>query len=192
MKKLLVSLLILTFILTLLTGCKILEHFKKNPRNDVSDGDDTQTVSSDISGLSLKVPKNWNIWAAEYPMSISTSESVKGQSLVVVENELINNGVDFDFDSYIIPVIEGYKINLESTDNPLIYTTTIGDGIDAWQYEMEGKYGNIKFKYLMTFVKIENVLYHFITWCYLSFYDESKPVFDSILDSVTFSNLSHT
>lgn len=189
MKKNIVFLLALVVMLVFLSGCGILESIK----DSLGDGEDgTQTIKSDVTGLSLEFPKSWKKEELNDVASIEMARLSKEQYMVVIEEEMADFEDGITVDDYAEIILENMSAAVEGSGNPTIKEVTIADGIVAKQFELAGTISKIKAKYLVTCVENDGVFYQFTAWSLQSKYDAAKPVFDTILDTISFGKASNT
>jgi hypothetical protein len=185
MKKyiLLLSALILLFTLS---GCS---EFIRGFRDGIGSGDDsaaTQTIKSAESNLSLEVPGSWREYDLHEQASIQMAHLAREHYLIVMEELGIDFVDDFTLQDYAEIIRNNMVDIVDNADNPVITDATIGNNINAKQFELAGTVDGIKIKYYVTFAKTNDVFYQFVTWSLQSRYDDAKPVFDEILRSATF------
>ena len=185
MKKFLVSILALTLILTVLTGCNtVMEGFNKGI--DSADTGEVQTITSSKSGLSLDFPESWKTAEMNELATIQMALMIKEQYMMVIEEAASDFEDDFTVGEYSEIIMKNMKAALDAAEGLEIKDATVATDLAAKQFELAGSVEKVKIKYFVTCVKNDGVFYQFISWSIQSKYDEAKPVFENILKSITF------
>lgn len=197
MKKLVMSIIVLTLILALFAGCSVpkptdeskepSEQNTESNQGEENKSEDTQTVQSGNSSLSLDFPKSWRETDLNDIATIKMAAIAKEQYMIVIEETSVNFAENFTLDDYTSIILGNTKQMLIDFEEPSVNEVMIGDNLAAKQFELTGTLENkIKVKYLVTCVENDGVFYQITAWSLQSTYDEAKPVFDDILKSATF------
>jgi hypothetical protein len=144
-----------------------------------------QTMTSPTSSISLTFPGAWTEIDFGPNATIEMMHTAKERAMSVVEESSADYASGFTIHDYT----ELLKSVFESTaGEPVISTTTnviIGE-ISAEQFEVSCVIEKNKLVYLITCFERDGTFYRIGAWTTPSKYDEAKPVFDSILETVTF------
>ena len=198
MRKLLLSASALVLALVLFTGCSaFLEGFKEgfeeaqeklsssdSAKSDSADNDSASKSSS--SGLSVDFPDTWKETELNDIAILEMSRVAKEQYMIVIEEDGSNLNNDFTLGDYTEIIKNNMTGAVEDAEVSTLSDVTIDGRLTTKQFELSGSVQKIKVKYLVTCMKNDNTFYQFISWSTQSKYAEAKPVFESILKTVTF------
>lgn len=156
--------------------------------SEIENTDETQTVYSAKSALAMDFPKSWKQQNdLNEEASVQMGYPVKEQYMIVLEESTDDFVDDFTLDDYISIVFSNMQVSVEVSENTEITDITINDNLNAKQFEIAGAVEKIKIKYLITCVEYNGVFYQITAWSLQSKYDAAKPVFDEILNSISFN-----
>ena len=191
MKKILLSCMALLLSIVLFTGCgAVMEGFKEGlqeglGQTETANTEGVQTVTSYESTLSIDFPKSWKEEALNDVATIQMARTSKEQYLIVIEESSEDFDDDFTASDYIEIIMATMSGAVGASETPVIKDVVAG-GIAAKQFELSGSVEKIKVKYLVTCLENDGVFHQFTAWSLQSKYDEAKPVFDSILEGISF------
>ena len=174
MKKFLLSVLVLLLVFSL-AGC-----LAKDAEESV------QMITSEETSLSMEFPTSWKKSDLNSDATIQMARLEKEQYLIVFEESTVDFIDEITLDEYVDLAKYQMEAGVETTSEAVVKDVKLGTDIVAKQFELEGVVDKIKVKYLVTCVENDDYFYQFITWSLQSKYDECKPVFDQILNSIAF------
>ena len=149
--------------------------------------EETQTITSPISSISLTFPSAWTEADFGPNATIEMMHMAKERAVSVIEDSSADYASGFTLHDYI----ELLKSIFESTaGEPVISATTdiVVSGISAKQFEVSCVIEKARLVYLITCFERNGTFYRIGAWTTPSKYDEAKPVFDSILQTITFDS----
>ena len=197
MKRVLLSVTALALTLALFTGCgTIVEGFQEGLKEGLQEslgqsqskdiGNDVQTITSDFSALSVDFPKAWKTEALNDIAEIQMAQVSKEQYMIVIEESSEDFDADFTLADYTEIILYSMESAIETVEASAVADVAVGDGISAKQFELTGSVNKIKVKYLVTCIETEGFFHQFTAWSLHSKYNDAKPVFDTILNSISF------
>jgi len=189
MKRVVVTALTLSLVLVL-AGCSaFINGFKEGLEQQTgSSTDGVQVVSSDVSSLSMEFPDSWRTYELNENSSIQMAHLVREQYFAVIEESGIDFDDNFTIENYASAILSSMLIVVDTTEKPQIMDAII-NGIDVKQFELSGSFEGIRVTYLITFANTNGMFYQFIAWTLQSRYETAKPVFEGILESMSFQAL---
>jgi hypothetical protein len=180
MKKKFLPVAALVLAFALLGGCGSVGDGLNSPASP-------QTITSSISSLSLEFPSSWQEIDLNTGSSIEIARLAKEQFLLVREEPSVYFGDGYTLDEYAELVKALIETSAEAPESSAT-TDIVINGIPAKQFEQSCIVEKVKLKYLITCFEHDGTFYRFSAWSLLSLYDEAKPVFEGILETITFDS----
>ena len=144
-----------------------------------------QTITSDFSSISVDFPESWKTENLNDVATIQMARIAKEQYMIVIEEESVDFSDDFSVGDYADIIRTSMETVIETPEATEITDSVVG-GVAAKQFELSGSVNKIKVTYFITCVENDGMFHQFTAWSLQSKYDEAKPVFESILESVVF------
>jgi len=186
MKKILILafVLVLAFTSLTLTACEaFIEAFNEGFHG--TPDEETQTVNSSESELSMEFPKSWKKETLHEDASVQMGHLAREQYMMVFEEPVSDFPLGFTLGDYADVILESMADTVDTDSAPSIKNTQIG-GISAKQFEISGTVDDLEISYLVTMIEHDGMIYQFCAWVLEKRYEYAKPIFDSILDSIDF------
>ncbi|MDR0782398.1 MAG: hypothetical protein LBE83_01375 [Propionibacteriaceae bacterium] len=147
--------------------------------------EDVQTVTSELTGLTLDFPTNWESVEVHATATIQMAD-VAGEfyALVLEESkEGVEEGVTLA--DYTTVVLDQMMANLGATEAPEVTDSVIGD-IAVQQYVLAGVASEVELTYLVTTFETEAGFTQILIWTYTTKFEEAQAQFDAIVASLRF------
>lgn len=199
MKKTIALITVLLLILTMFSGCSMLANLadKDKGGEEVTDTDSgkkdetedkgsDQTIKSDASSISFVFSSDWSEVSLVEDASIEMANLAAEKYFVVIEESVVDFEDDFTIEDYAKIIMDQMESGIENGEKTGPEKVTIGDNIPAVQYELAGSIDKIKIKYVLTCFEHDGIFYQALAWSLQSKYDDVKPDFLKVLNSVSF------